>query len=203
MPFGHYWLSSNKDYYHMATNIRILAAMAAILLCTASCRQQKVARQPSAEAPTATETENSGANADDSRPVISFSMSDMDGNQVSVSDVFVKNKLTVIDFWASWCGPCRQEMPHLVDLYKRYKGKGLGVIGVSLDEDRSAWIKAVKYLGMDWVQLSDLQGWDNSAARMYGIESIPFTIIVDEKGRVVDAGLRGEDLARLVASQLD
>ena len=130
-------------------------------------------------------------------------MSDMDGNQVSVSDVFVKNKLTVIDFWASWCGPCRQEMPHLVDLYKRYKGKGLGVIGVSLDEDRSAWIKAVKYLGMDWVQLSDLQGWDNSAARMYGIESIPFTIIVDEKGRVVDAGLRGEDLARLVASQLD
>ena len=93
---------------------------------------------------------------------------------------FVKsNKITVIDFWASWCGPCRAEMPHVVELYKNYKDKGLGILGVSLDEDEQAWKTAVEKMDMKWQQVSDLKGWENAAAVMFGIQSIPFTMVLD------------------------
>ena len=130
-------------------------------------------------------------------------MADMAGNQVSVTDEFAKHKLTVIDFWASWCGPCRQEMPSLVKTYNDYKDKGLGIVGVSLDEDKEQWSSAVSAMGMTWTQLSDLQGWHNAAAQMYGIQAIPFTIVVDNKGKVLTAGLRGEQLRVFVAQRLD
>lgn len=133
---------------------------------------------------------------------IDFTMADIDGNQVVVLDEFAKHELTVIDFWASWCGPCRQEMPNLVKTYNEYKDKGLGIIGVSLDEDREQWTKAVKDMDMEWLQLSDLQGWHNAAARMYGIQAIPFTIVVDKGGYLVEAGLRGEQLHKLIAGRL-
>ena len=120
-------------------------------------------------------------------------MADMNGNNVAVADEFAKHKVTIIDFWASWCGPCRQEMPSLVKTYDEYKDKGLGIIGVSLDEDKEQWIGAVSAMGMTWTQLSDLQGWHNSAAQMYGIQAIPFTIVVDNEGKVLAAGLRGEE----------
>ena len=89
---------------------------------------------------------------------ISFVMEDINGNQVSVKDVFSKNKITIIDFWASWCGPCRQEMPNLVNTYNKYKEQGLGIVGVSLDEDKEQWKDAVKEMNMTWIQLSDLKG---------------------------------------------
>ena len=130
-------------------------------------------------------------------------MADMNGNNVAVADEFAKHKVTIIDFWASWCGPCRQEMPSLVKTYDEYKDKGLGIIGVSLDEDKEQWIGAVSAMGMTWTQLSDLQGWHNSAAQMYGIQAIPFTIIVDNEGKVLAAGLRGEELTAFIAQQLN
>ena len=134
--------------------------------------------------------------------VISFTMADINGRQVSVADEFAKHEITIIDFWASWCGPCRQEMPNLVSLYGKYKDKGLGIVGVSLDEDGGQWTEAVSSMNMTWTQLSDLQGWHNSAAQMYGIQAIPFTIIVDKNGKVLDAGLRGEELSAYVANRL-
>ena len=129
---------------------------------------------------------------------ISFTMNDIEGKTISVKDEFTKHTITVIDFWASWCGPCRQEIPDLVKTYKKYKDKGLGIIGVSLDEDEEQWKNAIKEMNMSWLQLSDLQGWDNSAAQMYGIQSIPFTIIVDNNGSVINAGLRGIDLENFI-----
>ena len=134
---------------------------------------------------------------------INFTMNDIEGKTISVKDEFTKHTITVIDFWASWCGPCRQEMPNLVKTYKKYKDKGLGIIGVSLDEDGEQWKNAIKEMNMSWLQLSDLQGWDNSAAQMYGIQSIPFTIIVDNNGSVINAGLRGIDLENFIHNYLN
>ena len=134
---------------------------------------------------------------------INFVMEDINGNKVSVKDVFSKNKITIIDFWASWCGPCRQEMPNLVNTYNKYKEQGLGIVGVSLDEDKEQWKDAVKEMNMTWIQLSDLKGWGNSAAQMYGIQAIPFTIIVDEKGNVLNIGLRGEALESFVHNYIN
>lgn len=134
---------------------------------------------------------------------ISFTMNDIEGKTISVKDEFTKHTITVIDFWASWCGPCRQEIPDLVKTYKKYKDKGLGIIGVSLDEDEEQWKNAIKEMNMSWLQLSDLQGWDNSAAQMYGIQSIPFTIIVDNNGSVINAGLRGIDLENFIHNYLN
>lgn len=138
----------------------------------------------------------------DNIPVISFTMDDINGKPVSIKDEISKYKITIIDFWASWCGPCRQEMPVIVDIHNKFEKAGLCIIGVSLDEDKKQWKDAVNKMNMKWLQLSDLQGWNNSAAQMYGIQSIPFTIIVDNKGHVLASGLRGEELKIFIEKSL-
>lgn len=135
-------------------------------------------------------------------PMTDFTMTSIDGTSVSALDEVKKHKLTIIDFWASWCGPCRAEMPHVVNLYNTFKDQGLGIIGVSLDQDRQAWQTAVEKMNMKWLQLSDLQGWDNAAARLYGVEAIPFTMLVDAEGNILATDLRGEELAQFVADHL-
>ena len=182
--------------------IRFAYALAAVAVMAATaCQPGKTKSQGTQAAPAQTARQDTASHEDEL--VISFTMADMDGNQMSVTDEFAKHKLTVIDFWASWCGPCRQEMPSLVKTYNDYKDKGLGIVGVSLDEDKEQWSSAVSAMGMTWTQLSDLQGWHNAAAQMYGIQAIPFTIVVDNKGKVLTAGLRGEQLRAFVAQQLD
>ena len=131
-----------------------------------------------------------------------FKMNDITGNTVSVQEEISKHKITIIDFWASWCGPCMQEVPFMVELYSKYKDKGLGIIGISLDKDEQKWKNTVKRMRMDWTHISDLQGWHNTAAQMLGVDSIPFTIVVDDKGNILITGLRGEDLVAFVANQL-
>ena len=115
------------------------------------------------------------------------------------------NKLiefTMNDIRASWCGPCRAEMPNLVRLYAEQKDNGLGIIGISLDNDHSNWENAIKKDGITWLQLSDLQGWDNAAARMYNVNSIPHTIVVDANGTIIAEGLRGEELDTFIKQNL-
>lgn len=182
----------------MAINTRTWLATVALLALTA-CQPNKGRQQPATDA----QQPAAAAEKPQKAPIISFTMTDMDGNNVAVTDEFAKHKITIIDFWASWCGPCMHEMPSLVSTYAEYKDKGLGIVGVSLDEDKDSWKEAVDKMGMTWTQLSDLQGWNNAAAQMYGIQSIPFTIVVDGKGEVITAGLRGEDLKAFVASRLD
>ncbi|MDO4160229.1 MAG: TlpA disulfide reductase family protein [Prevotellaceae bacterium] len=176
-----------------------LAAMA--LLCFMACQSPKQKAQATATEEQTAEADSTAAIQAD-EPDINFTMTDINGKQVKAVEEFAKHKITVIDFWASWCGPCRQEMPNLVSLYDKYKDKGLGIIGISLDENRSDWEKAVKSMNMTWVQLSELNGWDNSVARTYGIQAIPFTIIVDQNGNLAQAGLRGEELATYIENML-
>jgi thiol-disulfide isomerase/thioredoxin len=131
-----------------------------------------------------------------------FSQPAPDGTSLSIMSEVSQHRITIIDFWASWCGPCRQEIPSVIELYKKYKDKGLGIVGVSLDNDKDAWLTAIKQLNMAWPQMSDLNGWDNSVAKLFNITSIPHTIVVDQQGKILRHGLRGEALANFVAEQL-
>lgn len=179
---------------------RIFITLASGLLLLSACNKSKNAAVSQSES---TESKaGSKASQNEESDIIDFTMTAMDGTKQSVQAEAARHKLTIIDFWASWCGPCRQEMPRLVYLYNMYKDKGLGIIGVSLDEDRTQWEAAVSQMNMQWLQLSDLQGWNNAAAQMYGVQSIPFTIVVDSDSKVIAAGLRGNRLASLVEEQL-
>lgn len=131
-----------------------------------------------------------------------FSQPAPDGSSLSIMSEVGKNRITIIDFWASWCGPCRQDMPSVIALYNQYKDKGLGIVGISLDNEKDAWVGAIKSLNIPWPQMSDLKGWDNAAALMFNITSIPHTIVVDQKGKVLRRGLRGQELADFVADKL-
>ncbi len=133
-----------------------------------------------------------------------FTMNDVNGKPVALSSL--RGTYLLIDFWASWCGPCRRENPNLVKSYNKYnkKGKGFEVVGVSLDteEDREKWIEAIKKDKLTWLQLSDLQGWQSSAGKLYGINAIPMNFLLDPEGKVVAKGLRGADLDTKLESLL-
>ena len=124
-----------------------------------------------------------------------FEMPTPDGKTLKLSDVIAKNKYTLIDFWASWCGPCRREMPNVVAAYKAYNKKGFGIVGVSLDSDAEAWKKAIKDLGMTWEHMSDVKGWQCEGAALYGVNSIPATVLVAQDGTIIERNLRGEAIA--------
>jgi thiol-disulfide isomerase/thioredoxin len=106
----------------------------------------------------------------------------------------LRGKYVLIDFWASWCGPCRQENPNVVRLYAKYKAKGFEIFGVSLDNDKNAWTRAIEKDMLTWQHVSDLQGWGNAGAVSYGVNAIPVTFLLDPQGKVIAKNLRGESL---------
>ena len=116
---------------------------------------------------------------------LDFVQNDPNGNPIRFSDIYSKNKLTMIDFWASWCGPCRKFNPELVKIYKKYHNKGFEILGVSLDDSHDKWIKAIKDDKLTWPQVSDLKDWENEVGRMYNINSVPQNIFVDQNGIIV------------------
>lgn len=117
-----------------------------------------------------------------------------EGKKISLSEYVGKNKLVLIDFWASWCGPCIKEMPNVVAAYDKYKSKGFEIVGISLDEEKSAWTDAIKKLNMTWPQMSDLKGWQSELGAAYQVSSIPLTLLVDQDGRIIAENLRGSQL---------
>jgi len=126
------------------------------------------------------------------KPAQEFTQSTPDGKKVKLADY--KGKYVLIDFWASWCGPCRAENPNLLKQYKMYNGKGFDILGVSLDKDRDPWVKAVAQDALPWTQVSDLKGWNNEVAVLYGIRGVPATFLVDPSGKIIATDLRGETL---------
>lgn len=114
----------------------------------------------------------------------------------------LKGKVVLIDFWASWCGPCRKEMPNVKRIYEKYKDKGFEIYGVSLDKDRDAWLEAISKDKQTWPQVSDLKYWQSEGAQTYAVQSIPFTVLVSKEGKILATGLRGAELETKLAEIL-
>lgn len=131
-----------------------------------------------------------------------FTLKDPKGNDVSLSDYAGKGKYVLIDFWASWCGPCRDEMPNVVKAYNTYKDKGFEIVGVSLDRDHAAWEKGIKDLHITWPQMSDVKFWDSKVVDLYVIEGIPHTVLLDKDGIIIAKDLRGKELDSKLAELL-
>ena len=129
-----------------------------------------------------------------------FKQNDVNGKPVSLSSL--RGKYVLIDFWASWCGPCRAENPNVVKAYNAYKAKGFTILGVSLDQDKGKWLEAIKKDGLTWTQVSDLKYWNNAVAVQFGIQSIPANFLIDPKGVVIGKDLRGADLESALAAAL-
>jgi peroxiredoxin len=131
---------------------------------------------------------------------IPFSQKDTEGKLVSLASF--KGKYVLVDFWASWCGPCRQENPNVVRAFNRFKAKNFTVLGISLDQDKSRWLQAIKDDGLTWTHLSDLQYWSNAVAQLYKIQSIPANMLIDPAGKIIGKNLRGEELIQTLATIL-
>jgi peroxiredoxin len=130
------------------------------------------------------------------QPFIDIVMEDPEGNIKKLSDL--KGKLVLVDFWASWCRPCRQENPNVVALYNEYKVKNFDIFGVSFDNDGDKWKKAIDDDSLTWHHVSDLKGWNSAAGKLYGVRAIPHTVLVSPDGIILDKNLRGEELRKKV-----
>ncbi len=135
------------------------------------------------------------------QPFIDFSMADVDGKELRLADYTGKG-LLLLDFWASWCGPCRAENPNLVAAYEKYHDKGFEIFGVSFDGNKDKWIEAIEADKMNWIHVSDLKAWQCAAGKLYGIQSIPSNVLIDKEGKIIAKNLRGEELEKKLAEIL-
>lgn len=131
-----------------------------------------------------------------------FIANDINGNAVKFSDHLGEGYL-LLDFWASWCGPCRRENPNVVSAYNKYKDKGFNVFAVSLDKDKEPWLQAIDKDGLAWTNVSDLQFWESEPAKLYGVRAIPANFLIDKNGFIVAKNLKGEDLHKTLDELLN
>lgn len=124
-----------------------------------------------------------------------------EGGLIALSSL--RGKVVLIDFWASWCGPCRKEMPNVVNAYSKFKNKGFEIFGVSLDRDKDRWVEAIAKDGITWPQVSDLRQWESSVVPLYNIQGIPYTVLLDREGKILAKNLRGEELEKKLAEVLN
>ncbi len=131
---------------------------------------------------------------------VNFELRDINGKETLFSTIVEKNKYTLLDFWASWCAPCRNGIPEIKSIYEKYGKKGLAVVSLSLDTDAEAWKKCVAELGMNWTQLCNPEGGSHQVGQAYGVEFIPTILIIDKGGKIVSRGLSGKALADKIES---
>lgn len=131
-----------------------------------------------------------------------FKMKNPDGVEIALSDIYKNNKITMIDFWAGWCNPCRQFNPKLVEIYKKYHKKGFEILGVSMDRDRNNWLKAIKDDHLTWPQVSDVNFWDCEPVRLYAVRYIPQNAFVDQEGKIIGRKLSEEEIVSLLEEHL-
>lgn len=131
-----------------------------------------------------------------------LSMATPEGEPIKLSDIAGQGKYVLVDFWASWCGPCRREMPKLVEAYAKYKNKDFEIVGVSLDRDGEAWKKGIEQLGITWPQMSDLKYWDSEASKLYAVRGIPHLMLLDKDGTILFRGLSGDEVGEKLAELL-
>jgi peroxiredoxin len=129
-----------------------------------------------------------------------ISMPDITGNTFNLSSL--RGKYVLVDFWASWCKPCREENPNVVAAYNQFKNKNFTILGVSLDNDKNAWIKAIQKDGLNWTHISDLKMWETSVVNTYQFEGIPFNVLIDPQGKVIATNLRGPALTQQLSQIL-
>jgi peroxiredoxin len=129
-----------------------------------------------------------------------FTQNDVNGKPFTLSSL--KGKYVLVDFWASWCGPCRAENPNVVKAFNKFKAKGFTVLGVSLDQDKAKWLEAIKKDALAWNHVSDLKYWNNAVAAQFGIQSIPASFLIDPTGKIIARDLRGADLDKFLETNL-
>ena len=177
--------------------------LAACLLLTTSCKQTIKVKEGIQVVDSETGKPVDVASATEpGETFVDISLPGPQGQTVKLKDYVGQNKLVLLDFWASWCGPCMAEMPYVVKTYDRFHDKGLEIVGVSLDNDKASWLAAIERTGQKWPQMSDLKGWDCQGAQFYSIQSIPANVLIDEHGKIVAKDLRGDALFEEVERRL-